>query len=320
MLKQTLSTALLGLASWLLGCTETTAPSARSGPETAHVIVCAPGSFMSGNECIQPKVECPSGTVARDGQCVAIQVAAEDPVAPPPAVVAEDGKSYDDIVDPRRARREPRARALLVTEVQGLESLFAAVPKDAADRPQLIRRLAEAYIELGAAAARDGRAAKDAETVTKSGKIERAAQMAAIKYYQMLVNQYPKFCRSGAQTTGKGSGCNDETLYFLGLEYERTNDLDKARRTFLQLIQNWPQSDWVGHTYFQFGEMFRKDAVSDPTKWVFAEQSFQEAIKYPGKIQAPAYDRLADVYEAQGKDAQAKATRAKAQAAAVAAP
>ena len=57
--------------------------------------------------------------------------------------------------DERRNRLEARSRQLLVTEIQGLESLFQTTPKDAADRPGLMRRLAEGYVELESAATRD---------------------------------------------------------------------------------------------------------------------------------------------------------------------
>src|SRR5690606_18661433 len=57
--------------------------------------------------------------------------------------------------DTRKTRLQARARALLITEIGGLERLFKATPKKSPDRPQLIRRLAEGYAELEAAALRD---------------------------------------------------------------------------------------------------------------------------------------------------------------------
>src|SRR6185295_8425818 len=57
--------------------------------------------------------------------------------------------------DERRNRLAARSRQLLVTEIQGLESLFASTPKNAPDRPKLLRRLAEGYVELESAAFRD---------------------------------------------------------------------------------------------------------------------------------------------------------------------
>ena len=57
--------------------------------------------------------------------------------------------------DERRNRLAARSRQLLVTEIQGLESLFNSTPKNAPDRPKLLRRLAEGYVELESAAFRD---------------------------------------------------------------------------------------------------------------------------------------------------------------------
>ncbi|MCK6587122.1 MAG: hypothetical protein L6Q76_06005, partial [Polyangiaceae bacterium] len=57
--------------------------------------------------------------------------------------------------DERRNRLAARSRQLLVTEIQGLESLYSSTPKNAPDRPKLMRRLAEGYVELESAAFRD---------------------------------------------------------------------------------------------------------------------------------------------------------------------
>src|SRR5262245_56699302 len=57
--------------------------------------------------------------------------------------------------DTRKTRLQARARQLLTTEILGLERLYAQTKKNSADRPQLIRRLAEGYVELESAAVRD---------------------------------------------------------------------------------------------------------------------------------------------------------------------
>src|SRR5207237_1444318 len=101
--------------------------------------------------------------------------------------------------DERRSRLGPRVRALLVTEIQGLEGLFASTPKTAPDRSQLARRLAEDYVELEAAAFRDkteagikldaakkdnpGSAQKLQQTVVQADQIGKAARKKAIDYY-----------------------------------------------------------------------------------------------------------------------------------------
>ena len=320
-----LSLGVLALASSLGGCAEnkTNPVVPDSHAQTANVMVCAPGSFTDGNECIPVAVpQCPFGTTLQEGQCVPSPgVAVEEPKPVAVAQPAALGGEYEALLDTRRERQSPRSRQLLITEVQGLEALFQSVPKGAADRPLLMRRLAQAYVELGAAAARDRAQARDADVAAKSEKIERAARVTAVKYYQMFFDQYPSFCQSkSASAAAASTGCVDEQLYYLGLEYLRGGQMDYARKTFLKLIQAWPASDKIAPAYFLFGEMFRGEAASDPTKWALAEQSFAQTAKYPGALQAPALLRLAEAYEAQGKTAEAADARKKASAAQVAAP
>src|SRR5262249_41626531 len=99
--------------------------------------------------------------------------------------------------DERRARMAQKQRQLLVTEIQGLESLFSTTPKSSQDRPKLMRRMADGYVELESAAFRDkteasmkadeakakgsGNVAAMREEATKAGKILDAARQQAIK-------------------------------------------------------------------------------------------------------------------------------------------
>src|SRR5262249_51945002 len=138
--------------------------------------------------------------------------------------------------DERRNRLAARSRQLLVTEIQGLEQLFSSTPKNAPDRPKLMRRLAEGYVELESAALRDktenGIKADDAKKknpkavagfqseAQKADKVLGLAREAAIKYYTMLKGQYPKWCQnSNASDPTKSTGCTDEVLYYLAYEY-----------------------------------------------------------------------------------------------------
>jgi TolA-binding protein len=310
---------ILGLALLLGGCTESAKDPVvpeRHAPErhvpATNVMMCAPGSFMDGNECIPVKApECPTGTALQEGQCVpSTAVATPEPKVAVAAQPEGFSSEYDDLLDPRPGHRTPRARVLMITEVQGLEALFQSVPKSAGERPAVMRRLAEDYVELAAASAHDLTVAPNAEAADKARKIELAAHITAAKYYKMLVDQYPVFCQNSSAAAK--SGCADEPLYYLGLEYLRLGQPDNARKAFLSLIKDWPGSDKVPPAYFLFGEMFRSEAAADPTKWVIAEQAFAKTAEFVGPFQTPALLRLAEAYEKQGKTAEAAATRKKA--------
>lgn len=180
-----------------------------------------------------------------------------------------------------------RSRQLLTTEIRNLESLFQSTPERSPDRPQLMRRLAEGYAELEVAERRDR-------------KNPSQANQSAIKYYSQLKAEFPKWCHTtNAMDPAKSAGCMDEVLYYLGHEYERGDQLDKARRTYLELIQNWPQSRLIPNAYLAFGELFFKESTGDPSKWVFAEQSYMEVVKYPppdNRVWGYAHYKLGFVY------------------------
>jgi tetratricopeptide (TPR) repeat protein len=226
--------------------------------------------------------------------------------------------------DERRNRLQARARQLLVTEIQGLESLFASTPKSSPDRPKLMRRLAEGYVELESAAFRDktenqikadeakakgGNVDAFKGEADKANKILEAARGQAIKYYTSLKDQYPKWCQNtNAADPAKSTGCTDEVLYYLAYEYEQGQKLDDARKVYLELIQNWPQSKFIPNAYLAFGELFFNEAQGDPSKWALAEQSYGEVIKYPApenKVWGYAHYKLGYVYWNKGDFARA---------------
>src|SRR5262245_59816466 len=113
-----------------------------------------------GTEAPKTLVACPGGPKLEIKQ----KRAAAFKSAPPPLDVKkrqddskpinpEELKKYAER-DTRKTRLQARARALLITEIQGLERLYKNTPEQSADKPQLTRRLAEAYVELDGAAPR----------------------------------------------------------------------------------------------------------------------------------------------------------------------
>src|SRR6187402_1129312 len=180
-------------------------------------------------ECISPDAakalsECPAGKMAD----VHSKRPAAFSSAPPPRDVkkrTDDSKPVnpEELTklaerDTRKNRLQARARALLITEIQGLERLYKRTAKKSPDRPQLVRRLAEGYVELESAAQRDKIAsdikAQDAKAkkqnatkfrndAAQATKIVAAARDKAIAYYTMMKTDYPNYSKL------------DEVLYYL---------------------------------------------------------------------------------------------------------
>jgi tetratricopeptide (TPR) repeat protein len=188
--------------------------------------------------------------------------------------------------DTRKARLEARSRALLITEISGLSRLFAKTKKADKDRAQLVRRLAEGYVELGSAANRDMVEAeirrdeakrkkqrntydKEKREALKAKKILAEARGKAIAFYRVMKRDYPDYSKI------------DEILYYLAYEYEQAGKLDNARKVYLELIEKAPKSEYVPNAYLAFGELFFNDAMADPSKWALAESAYQKVSEYP---------------------------------------
>ena len=77
------------------------------------------------------------------------------------------------------------------------------------------------------------------------------------------------------------SAGEDRALYDRALAAEKAGDLSTARKTYYELISKNPTSKLIPLAYLAFGEMFAKEASSDPSKWNIAQAAFQEVLKYP---------------------------------------
>ena len=70
-------------------------------------------------------------------------------------------------------------------------------------------------------------------------------------------------------------------LYLAALAAEKRANMETARKLYFDLVQRFRTSSYTPLAYFAFGEMFRADAATDPSKIEFAKQSYEEALKYP---------------------------------------
>jgi TolA-binding protein len=259
------------------------------------------------SECVSSEAkralsECPKGPKTMD---IKKKRAVAFKSAPPPREVKkrEDSSKPKDASilqqfadrDTRTTRLKARARALLINEIQGLERLLRETKKNSPDRPQLVRRLAEGYVELEAAGVRDYNAAELIATNKKTAasekskqksaagqakKIAEASRQNAIKYYTMMKDQYPNYSKL------------DEVLYYLAYEYEQAKDYQNARKVYFELIEKAPQSPYIPNAYLAFGELYFQEAQGDPSKFDLAAAAYKEVIKYqPPKNKVYGYAR-----------------------------
>lgn len=275
----------------------------------------------AGDVCIMPEAAkklstCPGGDAASFNQAAAgKKPKAQFHSAPPPVEAKKRldggppvGTPSEQMTagqrDERTSRLKARARAMLTTEIAGIESLLSRTPKNAADRPQIIRRLAESYVELESAAFRDktqaevdrddakkagdaSKASKKQSEVDGSKRVLEIARKKAIEYYTSLKVDYANYPQL------------DEVLYYLAYEYEQGNENDDARKIYLELVKSRPNSKYVPNAYLAFGELFFNEAQGDPSKWALAEQAYKKVIEYKpeqgNKVYGYAWYKLAYV-------------------------
>src|SRR6202142_994009 len=176
--------------------------------------------------------------------------------------------------DLRTTRLKQRVLALLITEIGQLEMLLHETDLRSKDRPVLLRRLAEDYVELENAAFKEKTEAEIARDEAKGKKnnaeagkqqaiatsrkttMERARK-AAVQYYSVLVGDYAGQPSNNFPQNPPPANPNlDEIYYYLAYEYEQAGDTVNARRVYLDLITKTPNSKYLTNAYLAFGELF----------------------------------------------------------------
>jgi TolA-binding protein len=218
--------------------------------------------------------------------------------------------------DARQTALKQRALALLVTEIQQLESLLRTTELRSKDRPMLLRRLSEDYVELENAAFREKTEAEVKRDALKTSNPREAARnqsvalarkttmdrarKAAINYYSLLVTDYAgQPSDRFPQNPPPAYPVLDEVYYYLAYEYEQSGDSANARRVYLDLITKTPNSKYIINAYLAFGELFFNEAMGDPSKWEPAKQAYQKVTeKKPpeNKLYGYAWYKLAYVF------------------------
>jgi tetratricopeptide (TPR) repeat protein len=295
--------AVFTLAWAPMAAAQATAPAVATGSEACI-----------GDQAKQALAQCPNngpGTFDVTGHGKAPQVNFHS--APPPAQLKKrDQQTKPNLPteqmsaaqrDDRKSRLQSRAKALLVTEIQGLENLFSTTPANAPDRIQVTRRLAEDYVELETSAFREKTQAEiDRDSLKKTNpagagqkqsvvnadtRIMSAARGKAETFYNIIINEYANYPQL------------DEVLYYLAYEYEQANENDKARKAYFNLISKRPDSKYIPNAYLAFGELFFNEAQGDPSQWENAKQAYVKVIGYPppnNKVYGYAWYKLAYVF------------------------
>src|SRR5580700_7204230 len=152
-------------------------------PASLAILAAGASPAAAGDACIPPKV------VEQLSACSGVDIRppsskhtpfALAPVAPPPVKNAQAApvppEPKASVAEIRRGLLSVRAEGLLVAQIQGLETLVASTPPRSPDRPGLLKRLADSYVELEASSFRKKIEAGAGPAATKAEKVEKAAR------------------------------------------------------------------------------------------------------------------------------------------------
>jgi tetratricopeptide (TPR) repeat protein len=210
--------------------------------------------------------------------------------------------------------------ALLRKEIAGIHELFRMTPASSADRPELLQRLGDRYVELELAADRDradfqrradlfdehrqsARAAELRQQAADANELSKWARREAISAYTRRLAEAPTWCEP-ARSSQQPARCGDDVSYRLAGIYVRAGDTERARRTFFELGRRWPRSSFASRAALGDAELRFDAARADPSRWPAAERAFRRLVARlpPGNTTwAYATYKLGHVYWHQGE-------------------
>lgn len=179
--------------------------------------------------------------------------------------------------------RQARSLAILRQEIQALTALVQTTRRDAADRPEVIGRLAETYTEFQAAL-RNASGALDEvifclcpettdsncqqdhptwpaasqpacdEKTQQKEQLERdlaQAYQASNATLAMLIRDHPNYPQL------------DRIMFSLAYGLDRVGQTERAQQVYLALAERFPTSRYVPHAFLAFGEYFFNNNMMD---------------------------------------------------------
>jgi tetratricopeptide (TPR) repeat protein len=176
------------------------------------------------------------------------------------------------IRDPRRQRIQAGARALDLKAPEQLRRLLANTPRKSPERPQILRRVAEAYVEIALDLERRPQLYGQLGCVSDQVRLARSN---AVRDYEALLAEYPDDARA------------DEVLYYIAFDYELLGGADLAAATYARLLSRFPKSAWAtaARVALAEAELLRAAPQHD---WKHALGAYRAALRSQSRNCAPS--------------------------------
>jgi TolA-binding protein len=319
---------VMSLSTWVFGCplfASSLLAACGRGNSASHPVEARSGMSVpvEAAPLREPKTRPPPCSIATTQWNESLCVATAAEVRCSPSVIAQTAvgdSRWRGLFD---ARSHGRMSARLVdTEIQQLENLLNGMGRGSKDRPGVLRRLAEDYVDAEHLALNEKTVAEIKRDAFKQCDPDEAARQQAIadsRQIKMARSQQAAIANYTVLVTDDSLGpaaypALDQVYYYLAYEYERAGDLANARRVYLDLIEKTPSSPFVAIGYLALGELLSWDAISDPTQWEAAKQAYIKVIATPSRRHTAygyAWLRLGQIAEHRGDRSLARAAYTK---------
>ncbi|HTQ04752.1 MAG TPA: hypothetical protein VMI54_12890 [Polyangiaceae bacterium] len=117
-----------------------------------------------------------------------------------------------------------------------------------------------------------------------------------------------RILNEGIPSTGSGA-VDGSDLARAAEDARKKKDGQAERAAYFDLISKAPGSPYVPFAYFEFAELFKAEAASDPTKLPLAEEALKQAVQAPApknRLYLLASYRLAQTYVLEKQTSQAR--------------
>lgn len=186
-----------------------------------------------------------------------------------------------------RRGSKPKSRHILERQLVLLRKLLRGTGQSHRDFPLLLARIGSGYSQLAASL--------EAVSGANAQALRRGAREHAIRHFELLVREYPKFCV--VQTQQRRRGCADDWLHHLAFERFALGDDSGARQPWLVIVNDWPESDFRAAAFAGLAAI-----ASRERDHVAAAQLLEDAaaLEHP-RLGAYAHVELARVLETLGE-------------------
>jgi tetratricopeptide (TPR) repeat protein len=162
---------------------------------------------------------------------------------------------------------------LLEIEIDNLAALLASTPRQDRDRPAIVRRLAQSYLELASSNDREGDAAASDRA--------REARKKAVALFDELATAYRDWCAIPAHAGAPAHGCADESSLESARAHEALGEAEQAAQAYARIIRDMPSSPFVARARYAVAGLWLGAGKTDDARQAYGKVAAESPSREP---------------------------------------